>query len=76
MVRQEVHDTPWLLLVGLWVGLERVHHVWELHAITDEEHLLRITESVFKGVCKAVRITESVFKGVCKAVQIEVNYVV
>eukprot|EP00983_Pelagomonas_calceolata_P043130 1138781-Pelagomonas_calceolata.AAC.3 len=36
---QEIHDAPGLLLVGLGVGLEGVHHVGEFHAISDEEYL-------------------------------------
>ena len=39
VVGQEVHDAPRLLLVVLGVGLEGVHHVRELHAVTDEENL-------------------------------------
>mmetsp|Transcript_15125 Transcript_15125/g.37689 ORF Transcript_15125/g.37689 Transcript_15125/m.37689 type:complete len:240 (+) Transcript_15125:1588-2307(+) len=38
VVGQEVHAAPVLLLVVLGVGLERVHQVRELHAVTDEEH--------------------------------------
>ncbi len=38
-VGEEVGDAPVLLEVVLGVGLQRVHHVGELDAVTDEEHL-------------------------------------
>ena len=37
VVGEEVEDAPVLLDVRLGVGLERVHHVRELHAVADEE---------------------------------------
>ena len=41
VVREEVRNAPVLLDVVLRVGLERVHHVWELDAVSYEEHLPR-----------------------------------
>ena len=38
-VGEEVGNAPVLLDVVLGVGLERMNHVRELHAIADEEHL-------------------------------------
>lgn len=34
---EEVQDAPSLLQVALRVGLERMHQVWELDTITNEE---------------------------------------
>jgi hypothetical protein len=39
VVAEEVCDAPALLDVVLGIGLQAVHHVGELHAVTDEEHL-------------------------------------
>ena len=35
---EEVCNPPALLDVALGIGLQGVHHVWELHAIPDEKH--------------------------------------
>ena len=37
-VGEEVSNAPALLDVILGVGLQRVHHVWELDAIPNKEH--------------------------------------
>jgi hypothetical protein len=38
VVAEEVSDPPSLLDVVLGVGLQRMNHVGELHAVTDEKH--------------------------------------
>ena len=38
MVREEIHDPPVLLDVGFRIGLEGVHHIRELHSITNEKY--------------------------------------
>ena len=37
VVGEEISDAPELLNVVLGVGLERMHHVWELHAVPHKE---------------------------------------
>lgn len=39
VIRQEVHDPPALLDMGLGVGPQAVHQVWEHDTILDEEDL-------------------------------------
>ena len=45
-VGEEVGNAPALLDVVLGVGFQRMHHVRELHAITDEEHWEIISHEV------------------------------
>lgn len=37
VIGEEVPDSPPLLLVGDWIGLEGMDHIRELHSISDEE---------------------------------------
>lgn len=38
VVGEEVSNSPELLDMILGIGLESMHHVWELHAVPHKEH--------------------------------------
>lgn len=49
VVGEEVKDSPVLLDVGFWIGLQSMDHIRKLHSITDEKdgeivsHQIKVT---------------------------------
>lgn len=59
MVREEVHDTPALLDVIPGIGLEGMHHVRELHAVTHKEDREIVAYNDSSGSAAAVAFSSA-----------------